>query len=393
LSTVTYTYDPIGQLKIADSSVNSEDRGYTYDSAWNLNWRTNNGSASSFKVDNKNQLTNACSSQFNYDANGNLVTNNCGFYALVYDDENRLTMVSSDFYHTFRSTFTYDGLGRLRKRIDFDWEVPGAGPGFAPPPVQARWVATNTVLYIYDGWRVIQERDTNNVPTVSYTRGNDLSGSLEGAGGIGGLLARTVPSTPNPQHSYYFADGNGNITYMLNSSQAMVANYRYDPFGNTISSSGTLADANVYRFSSKEIHLNSGMYYYGYRFYDPNLQRWINRDPIQEWGGENLYRFVNNNSLYFVDSFGLWPGWWCMRGPSKYQPVYDYFKREHDYYKIVKYSAGQPLYFPPMSSNVAFLFSEMSGLSTNFLGLPTNWPGLPTNWPGPPTNWQQLYLR
>jgi RHS repeat-associated protein len=59
-----------------------------------------------------------------------------------------------------------------------------------------------------------------------------------------------------------------------------VSNYRYDPFGNTISSSGTLASANVYRFSSKEIHVNSGMYYYGYRFYDPNLQRWINRDPI-----------------------------------------------------------------------------------------------------------------
>jgi RHS repeat-associated protein len=57
----------------------------------------------------------------------------------------------------------------------------------------------------------------------------------------------------------------------------MVAKYRYDPFGNTISSSGTLAGANVYRFSSKEIHVNSGMYYYGYRFYDPNLQRWINR--------------------------------------------------------------------------------------------------------------------
>ncbi len=71
---------------------------------------------------------------------------------------------------------------------------------------------------------------------------------------------------------------------MLNSSQTMVASYRYDPFGNTISSSGTLANANVYRFSSKEIHPNSGMYYYGFRFYDPNLQRWINRDPLGEIG-------------------------------------------------------------------------------------------------------------
>ena len=123
-------------------------------------------------------------------------------------------------------------------------------------------------------------------------------------------------------------DGNGNVTYMLNSSQAMVASYRYDPFGNTISSSGTLASANVYRFSSKEVHVNSGMYYYLYRFYDPNFQRWINRDPIGESGfeasrnsmssevarflkpsevseGLNLYGFVQNAPVNRVDPVGL----------------------------------------------------------------------------------------
>src|ERR1051326_1040406 len=134
--------------------------------------------------------------------------------------------------------------------------------------------------------RVIQERDDSNNPLVSYTRGNDLSGSMEGAGGIGGLLARSSGYSGGnwTSHAYYFADGNGTITYMLNGSQSMVASYRYDPFGNTISSSGTLASANVYRFSSKEIHANSGMYYYGFRFYDPNLQRWVNRDPEAEGG-------------------------------------------------------------------------------------------------------------
>jgi RHS repeat-associated protein len=173
--------------------------------------------------------------------------------------------------------------------------------------------------------RTINERDGNNTPTVSYTRlphhseatagGNDLSGSMEGAGGIGGLLARSSGYSGGnwTSHAYYFADGNGNVTYMLNSSQAMVASYRYDPFGNTISSSGTLASANVYRFSSKEIHANSGMYYYGKRFYDPNLQRWINRDPIEERGGINLYGFAGNDPENLVDADGL--GWWP---PSKW---------------------------------------------------------------------------
>src|SRR5208282_6855164 len=87
--------------------------------------------------------------------------------------------------------------------------------------------------------------------------------------------------------------------------QSVVASYRYDPFGNTTSSSGTLASANVYRFSSKECHVNSGMYYYLYRFYDPNSQRWINRDPIQERGGLNLYAFARNGPINVIDCVGF----------------------------------------------------------------------------------------
>jgi RHS repeat-associated protein len=173
------------------------------------------------------------------------------------------------------------------------------------------------VHYIYDGLRVIQERDTNNTPLVSYTRGTDLlaapklngggSGTMEGAGGIGGLLARSDGYSGGnfTSHNYYHADGSGNITFLENSSESAAAIYRYDPFGNLISKSGSLADANVYRFSSKEIHVNSGMYYYGYRFYDPNLQRWINRDPIEEEGGGNLYGFVINGPTIWVDGDGM----------------------------------------------------------------------------------------
>ena len=160
---------------------------------------------------------------------------------------------------------------------------------------------------------MIQERDNNgNTPLVSYTRGSDLSGTLEGAGGVGGLLARShgYSSGSWTTNNFYHADGGGNISYMVNTNQAMVATYRYDPYGNTISSSGTLASVNLYRFSSKEVDPNytdSGLYYYGYRFYDPNLQRWLNRDPIGEWGGINLFQFLFNDALNFADLFGLSP--------------------------------------------------------------------------------------
>ena len=94
---------------------------------------------------------------------------------------------------------------------------------------------------------------------IRETRGLDLSGTRQGAGGIGGLLARTDHSTITPTHAFYHSDSLGNITALVNNRQLIVARYLYDPFGNTLSLSGTLADANVYRFSSQEFHANSGL--------------------------------------------------------------------------------------------------------------------------------------
>lgn len=302
----TNTYDNIGQLRTADSTVASEDRNYGYDAAWNLNKRTNNATVYTFSVDEKNQLTNGPTGLNQYDYNGNMTSRiydptGPKIYYYEYDAENQLKAVYTDNYNTiaanrWKTEFTYDGKGRLRKRIDYTWLDPYG------------WFNGVETRYVYDGMRVIQERNSSNSPTVAYTRGSDLSGSLEGAGGIGGLLERSHAyqsgSGSFTNHNYYHADSGGNVTYMVNSSQSMVASYRYDPFGNTISSSGSLASANAYRFSSKEIHVNSGMYYYGYRWYDPNLQRWLNRDPIGEEGDINLFRVVRNDAFKHVDPAG-----------------------------------------------------------------------------------------
>jgi RHS repeat-associated protein len=317
---VLYSYDNIGQLAVATSSASSENRGYAYDHAWNLQWLTNNGTASAYQVNVDNELTNVASRGLKYDANGNLtnkVTDSGGDYnAYIYDDENRLIDVQN-LSIAYETVFIYDGLGRLRIRQEYE----GAAEMILPLLPTAGLPLVNVVNYIYDGWRVVQERNSNNVPQVSYTRGPDLSGSLQGAGGIGGLLARSSGySSGNwTSHDYYHADGNGNITCLVDTNQMVVASYRYDPFGNTLSESGTLAATNVYRFSSKEVHVNSGMYYYGYRFYDPNLQRWPNRDPIAEPGfatlrdrlqkearrGANQYQFNLNDPCDFVDTEGL----------------------------------------------------------------------------------------
>ena len=310
---VHYSYDNIGQLKVATSSSATEDRGYVYDAAWNLNWRTNDGVASEFTVNGLNELTDEPGGCCGYDTNGNLTLSAAAGYVYAYDCENRLVQWENlGAAQPLLTDFVYDGLGRLRERLEYTYETSGGGgDGDARPDTGGgggggSWVLTSETLYIYDGKRVIQERNGSGTPLTSYTRGNDLSGSMEGAGGIGGLLARSSSYSSGAWHtnSYYHADGNGNITCLINSSQSVVASYAYDPFGNTISSSGSLAATNVYRFSSKECHVNSGMYYYGYRFYDPNLQRWINRDPIEESGGLNLYECVQNDPVLYADAMG-----------------------------------------------------------------------------------------
>ena len=97
-----------------------------------------------------------------------------------------------------------------------------------------------------DGYLPIQERDASGNVLVTYTRGLDLSGTFQGAGGIGGLLARTDENGS----ACYHGDAEGNITSLTDASGNSVARYLNDPFGRPLRVSGPLAEPNVMRFSS-----------------------------------------------------------------------------------------------------------------------------------------------
>jgi len=143
-----------------------------------------------------------------------------------------------------------------------------------------------------------------NVPrhtTNTYTRGLDLSLSLGGAGGIGGLLARTDTNGS----TFYHADGNGNITGMMDGNQNMVARYEYGPFGQLLGMWGVMGPVNKIRYSSFYTATPSEIVLSPTRPYFPELQRWGSRDSIGEAGGINLYGFVRNSPLNCIDPTGL----------------------------------------------------------------------------------------
>jgi RHS repeat-associated protein len=337
----------IGKEAGGATSRLQEQTSYGYDGAGNLNQRTNNGLVHSFNVNNLNELTTETNSgtvtvagtttvpvasvtvngltanhyadatfalggfslvsglntytavgqdsagnlstntvtmnvlgtnSYQYDLNGNLT--NDGTRRFAYDDENELIAVW--LTNGWSNSFAYDG--KMRRRVERDYTYSGSS-----------WVKTNEVRFIYDGDAIVEERDTNSNPLVSYTRGS------------GGLLARTSYGqeiTVWGTNAYYHSDGNGNVRAMIFANQQMAARYEYDSFGNMLAMSGPLARLNRYRFAGKEWNNSAGLYYFGRRFYDPMLQRFINRDPMGEGGGFNLYAYCANDPIAFIDVLG-----------------------------------------------------------------------------------------
>ena len=100
------------------------------------------------------------------------------------------------------------------------------------------------------------------------------------------------------------ADANGNIVRYTDTAGNIVAEYTYDAFGKTIAQSGLMVDIFRHRFSTKYFDAETGLYYYGCRFYHPFLMRWLNRDPIDETGGLNLYGFCGNHPTGGFDALG-----------------------------------------------------------------------------------------
>src|SRR5690606_7189832 len=133
---------------------------------------------------------------------------------------------------------------------------------------------------------------------------------IHAAGGIGGLLAVEETGGTHQGTYWYLYDANGNVTGLL--SGASYSDYVYDALGNEVAASVAYADANPFRFSTKWYDAEVGLYYYGYRYYSPRLGRWVNRDPIGEEGGINLYGFLSNGSPNRYDPKGdLWKAAAC----------------------------------------------------------------------------------
>jgi len=82
----------------------------------------------------------------------------------------------------------------------------------------------------------------------------------------------------------------------------MVQTYGYDAFGNVVVT-GTISQP--FAFTGREYDAETSMYFYRARYYDPAVGRFVTKDPIGFAGGVNLYNYVGNAPITWVDPLGL----------------------------------------------------------------------------------------
>ncbi len=218
-----------------------------------------------------------------YDYDGNLTWD--GEWMYTWDGENRLIAVERG---NERYEYAYDARGRrVAKRSLLNG------------------VLQSEERFVYDlGWNLLAVVDGNLVPKQTFLWGADLSGGLEGAGGVGGLVA--MSDVVNGATCGYTFDGNGNVAKLVNLSSGVIeALYEYGPFGEVLRATGVMAEKNPFTFSTQYADSNTGLLYAKRRYYDPAIARWLSRDPIQEEGGINLYGYVQNAPIDFIDPLGL----------------------------------------------------------------------------------------
>ena len=227
---------------------------------------------------------------FTHDADGNLLSD--GTRSFTWDAESRLTGITHGDGST--SAFAYDGLGR-RVRITERDAVGGV---------------VSDRRYVWDGLAIAEERDaaTNAVLKRHFPQGEQRVGGSD-AGNF-----------------YYTRDHLRSVREVVDASGTVRARYDYSPWGERSKVSGDLESD--FGFTGHFHHAPSGLVLAPYRAYDPELGRWLSRDPIEEDGGMNLYAYVANNPINGIDPLGLWnlwnPGTWGVPnvpGENPWNPV------------------------------------------------------------------------
>ncbi|MCK9304843.1 MAG: hypothetical protein M0P27_05550 [Bacteroidales bacterium] len=312
-STVINNFDYNDRKEVTNAVMNYTEQSIAYDDIGNRQTSTVNSVPSIYIANQLNQytaITSGISASPTHDSDGNLTWDGQK-WDHSWDGENRLISSVPDYWGTtngacmFEYRYNHQNLRveKVKKQLsgrDPGYPMtPGANPGI--------WNPIETRRYIWDGWNIAAEIIIDHVTPGTnisyYTWGLDLSGTLQGAGGVGGLLCDTKVSSSETNTYFAVGDANGNITEYIDNTGAVAAHGEHNAFGET-KFSGAMKDAFTHWFSTKPFDEQTRFVAYQQRYYDPILCWWLSRDPITEDGGKNLYLLGNNDAINKWDYLG-----------------------------------------------------------------------------------------
>jgi RHS repeat-associated protein len=306
---ISYAHDVLGRLKEKKTSRWSQS-DIRYDAEGNLlgyKWndgRENGPVACTFAYDHHYQLTQEqgfCKHDYAHDSLLNRISMddkqythnhlneivNCNGTAYAYDPNgNLISKNGEDGIH-----YEYDGLDRLVKVSKGNQEI----------------------CYTYDALhRRIHKSLTDSAGTSQhvdylYLGQNEIGAKENGAItelrilGAGSSIAVELDGIAfAPIH-----DKVGNVAALVDDNGELAETYRYSAFGNEVDSQHREGRLNPWRFSDKRHDPETGLIYFGRRYYDPEDGRWITTDPAGYDVGPNLYAYVKNCPTTYVDLYGL----------------------------------------------------------------------------------------
>ena len=290
-----YSYDELYRLTDVDNPVQS-DEVFTYDGVGNR--LTSANTSTEWGYNENNGLTGYDDIIFDYDENGNMIEKNAGGVVtrFFYNIEDRLERVENGSGQVI-AEYYYDPFGR---RL---WKD----------------VAGVRTCYHYSDEGLVGEYDATGsaIKTYGYKPGSTWS---------------TDPLFMKVGSEYYFYhnDHLGTPQMLTATNGSVVWNATYGSFGEASVEVGTLT--NNLRFAGQFFDQETGLHYNYHRYYDPDIGRYLSLDPIGFEGGINLFAYVQNDPVNFVDPEGKFAIFTGLRiiGSAMWQVVNPIFAKKTD---------------------------------------------------------------
>ncbi len=296
--TTDYRYDPAGQLlgqRVADSLTPEQ---FAWDAAGNLLDEVERRSRGHVQG---NRLRMWQDLRFDYDAWGNVVTKRKGsrqVQAFTFDAENRLLkVVTKNARAEIETRFEYDALGRRIGRSEKTVEAWGTR------------TSQDSVRFVWQGLRLVQEVDPDYVR--SYVYSPDAAWTPLARVDVSNVAevpqAFRTAAMIRPRILHFHTDQIGTPQEVTDADGHLLWAGEHDAWGKLRRGDVTARTEQPLRFAGQYADEGTGLHYNTFRYYDPDVGRFISQDPIGLVGGDNVYAYAPN-PVGWMDPLGLWNG-------------------------------------------------------------------------------------